>query len=207
MQFKCLHHLGKLYVKSIGCTRWVSLCMCVLWEAACSEVFSCRAFLDESSKYPNAVISSSASKSHIFADCFFLVFPPYYGIACRHRPSLLDSRRYLPLAGQRCSCKYFNPLPVPKKKMEKLKQLQAGRVCALAQTLIPLLQRVLEIAVHESCGVGSREIVTLIFCGNHAIYILQLDYISTNQSHMEVTLILNPTHFRGSARPRRPSLK
>lgn len=47
--------------------------------------------------------------------------------------------------------------------MEKLKQLQAGRVYALAQTLIPLLQCVLEITVHENCGVGSREIVTLIF--------------------------------------------
>lgn len=152
--------------------------------------------------------SSSASKSHVFADFIaFSFFSFYYGIACRHRPSSLDSRQYLPLAGQRCACKYFGPLPVPKKKMEKLNRLKASRVRALAQTAIPLLQSILEIAVHEDRGAGSKETVRVIFCGNHAIDTLQLDGISINQSHMERTLILNPTYFLQSAKPRRPSLK
>lgn len=153
----------KMYVKPIGCIKWDSLCINIRCEAAWYIDCSYKAFLDENPKYPNVVISSSASKSHVFADFLFLShFSSYYGIACRHRPSLLDSRRYMPLAGQRCSCKYFNPLPVPKKKMEKLKQLKASSVCAMAHTVIPLLQCVLKITAHENHGVGSKDIVTLI---------------------------------------------
>lgn len=37
---------------------------------------------------------------------------------------------------------------------------------------------------HERSWVGSKEIVTSIFCGNCAIYVFRLDSISANQSHM-----------------------
>lgn len=91
--------------------------------------------------------------------------------------------------------------------MEKLNRLKASRVHALAQTVIPLLQSILEIAAHEDRGAGSKETVRVILCGNHAIDTLQLDGISINQSHMGRMLILNPTHLLQSAKPRRPSLK
>lgn len=69
--------------------------------------------------------------------------------------------------------------------MEKLNWLKASRVRALAQTVIPLSQSILEIAVHEDRGAGRKETVRVIFCGNHAIDTLQLDDTSINQSHME----------------------